>query len=97
MLFHVTYTPRPGLTASEQKSSLEWWSRWTPPNGFDIKSFHVSPEGSGFLVAEVATAEALVAANAAWVGVIFDYRIVPVIPIEAAVPLLEAAIAFRGA
>lgn len=97
MLFHVTYTPRAGLTAAEQKSSLDWWLRWAPPPGFDIKSFYVSPEGSGFLIVEVATAEALVAANAAWVGVIFDYRIVPVVSIEQAVPLLQAAIAFRSA
>ena len=54
-------------------------------------------EGSGFLLAEVATAEALIVANAAWVGVIYDYRIVPVVSVDVPVPLLEAAIAFRNA
>ena len=97
MLFHTTISPKAGVTHEDAKKSLEMWLRWKQPEGFEIKSFWLAPDGRGFLIVEAETAESAYEATGPWVNVNLDYDIVPIIEIEKAVPLMEKAIAFREA
>ena len=95
MLFHTTFTPKPGYGHEDQKKALELWSRWTPPEGHEIKSFYMSSDGRGFIVTEITSAEAGFEAAAPWASVYLNYDTVPVVPIDEAIPILQKAIAFR--
>ena len=95
MLFHVTYRPKAGYTHEDQKMQLKLWENWSPPEGYEIKAFHVAPDGRGFALAESATAEALVEAASLWGGVYIDFDIVPVVEVGKAVEATNKAIATR--
>jgi hypothetical protein len=57
MLFHTTFRPKAGMTTQDQALMLKLWSEWSPPSGFTIKSFHVSPDGRSFTITESDSAE----------------------------------------
>ena len=97
MLFFQTYKPKAGFTHEDQKLMLNLWAQWTPPEGIEIKSFHVAPDGRGFLLIEGATAEAMYEGMAPWSNVLLDYEVVPVIDVETSLELLSAAVAKREA
>lgn len=96
MLFHTTFRQRAGITTADQKKLLELWTGWTPPAGFEIKSFYIAADGRGFTVTEVDKAETMYAVTTLWAGVFLDYEVTPIVPVETAVPILAAAIAKRG-
>jgi hypothetical protein len=95
MLFHITQKPRPGMTNEDQKKSLEMFSRWEAPAGFEVKMHVFAPDGTIYGLADAKTAEAVYDAMAPWAGVYLDLEVKPVIEVEAAIPLYEKAIAFR--
>jgi hypothetical protein len=95
MLFHTTFTPKVGTTTEDQAAMLQLWAKWTPPEGFEIKSFHISAEGEGFVITEAESAEALMEVTFVWGGAILDYKVVPVVEVEGAVQLLGKALAYR--
>jgi len=95
MLFHSTYKPKAGSTHEDQKKMAALWSKFTPPEGIEIKSHYSSVEGGGFVIFEAATAEAIYEVNSIWSGVYIDYDIVPIIEVEKAVELGDKAIAMR--
>ena len=95
MLFMQVFTPKTGLTHEDQKNSLKQWENFTPPKGMEIKSFHCSPDGKGFLLIEAESAEALFEPMAIWAGVYLNYEIMPVVEVEKAVEFWNKAIAKR--
>jgi len=95
MLFHTTFTYRAGYTEKDAKRVLELWAKWQPPEGMEIKAFHVGVDGRGFLITEADTAEAIYEGVAPWAGVLLDYDIVPVVEIGKAVEIGQKTIAFR--
>jgi len=97
MLFHSTYKPRACSTHEDQKKILAIWSKFTPPEGFEIKAHYTSPEGGGFVIFEAATAEAIYEVNSLWSSVYLDYDIVPIIEVEKGVELMNKAVAIREA
>ena len=96
MLFYVGWQPRAGQGPKEGEAGLEVFSRWEPPQGFEIKGIWGRPDRGGFAVCEVASAEASYEATAPWAGTYLDYEIVPIVEIEKAVELLNKGIAFRN-
>jgi hypothetical protein len=89
MLFHTTWRHKPGYTSDDQEQVLKIWAEWTPPKGLKIKSFHMSPDGRGFLITETDDAAAIYEAVAPWSGVLLEYDIVPVIEVDQAVEILK--------
>jgi hypothetical protein len=94
MLFYVAWKPR--STPGTNEKALEVFSRWQPPKGFEFQGIWGRADGGGFCVCEASTAEVMFEATSAWAGVLLDYEIVPIVPIEKAVELGKKAIAFRN-
>jgi len=82
---------------AEQIKTLQIWSKWSPPEGYEIKSFVVSANGTGYILAETDSAEALGEAALPWANVLLNYDITPVVEIDTAVGPLQKAIEFRHA
>ena len=97
MLVHLSWKPKSGLTHDDQKRILALWAKFEAPEGFNIKMHVIQPNGGGFGLIEVETAEVLHEAIAPWSAVLLDYRAVPVVDIENAIPILESGIARREA
>ena len=97
MLFHTTFKPKAGYTSDDQKRVLQLWAKWTPPEGLEIKSFYADMNGRGFLITEANDAKAIYEGIAVWLSVYLDYDIVPVIPVDEAVLMLQNAISQREA
>lgn len=95
MLVHITFRPVATYGEEQQVKTLKIWSQWTPPAGYEIKSFVVSAEGEGYILAETESAEAIAEAALPWANVLLDYKITPVVEIDRAVGLLQKAIEFR--
>ncbi len=95
MLFHTTFRPKTGFTHQDQQAVLKLWSEWSPPAGFTIKSFHVSPDGRGFLITETDSAEAAYESTALWASVYLEYEMTPVIEVDKGVAILTKAIGKR--
>ena len=96
MLFYVGWKPRAGQGPVEGERTLEVFSRWTPPEGFEFKGLWARPDGGGFCVCETSSAEVLYEATAPWSGAFLDYDIVPIVDMERAVEIANSAIAFRN-
>jgi hypothetical protein len=98
VLFYVAWHPCAGQTAEQQKKGLETFARWAPPKGLEFKGFYARADGRGGLcICEADSAETILTAVAPWAGVHNDYDLIPILPIEKSVEILNAAIAFRGA
>jgi len=95
MLFHVTYRPKPNYTHEEQKAGIQLWKEFKTPEGSEIKSWHVSPNGTGFALLESPSVECIFETVAPWATVHFDYEIVPVLDAETAIQLYDKAIEYR--
>jgi len=97
MLLLVSWKPFPGNTPADREKGLEIFSRWSPPAGMDIKAMYSRADnGGGFCIVETETAEAAYTATAPWAGSYLEYDIVPIVDIEKAVEICNAAIAFRN-
>ena len=95
MLFYVGWKPRAGQGPAEQEAAYEVFSRWEEPEGFVFQGIWGRPDGSGFCIAEVTSAEVLAEAMAPWAGVYLDYEVSPLVSIETAVELQGKAAEFR--
>ena len=91
MLFHTTFRHKIGYTPDDQRLVLKLWKDWTPPEGFEIQSFHMAPDGRGFLLVEAEDAATVFESTALWSAVLIDYDIVPVVDVDQAVQILSAA------
>jgi len=94
MLFAGTYTSRPTVSEQTTKRSLQLFTNWTPPNGFTFKSNYAFSDGTGGIFVAEATAESLLEATAPWTP-FFEFKVVPVVDINAAVPIFQKVNAWR--
>jgi Domain of unknown function (DUF3303) len=81
MEFMITYT------INDPRVSLPRFLKWAPPEGYEVKGHYTAADGRGFLLVEAESALALVEASSAFSDEL-DFDIVPVVPIEEAVPVL---------
>jgi hypothetical protein len=95
MLFMTIMKAKAGSTHEDQKKILELWAKWAPPKGLELKSFYFAPDGRGFILAEADSVEAIIESQAPWSGVLIDYDVTPVVPVDKAVELLQKGIAIR--
>lgn len=96
MLFYVGWKAREGQGPAEPEAALEIFSRWEPPTGMEMKGMWARPDGGGFCLCEVTSAEVVYEATAPWSEAYLDYDISPIVEIEQAVEILNKAIAFRN-
>ena len=95
MLFAVIYNARGNSSEESEKRSLRLFANWTPPAGFDIRSHYTFADGTGGLVlADAQSAEAVLESIALW-GPFFTYRAVPVVNVEASMPIFQKTTAWR--
>ena len=89
MLFAVSFTPRANINEDREKRTLNLFSQWKPPAGYEFKSFYDYGDGDGGIgIVEAATAEALLEAHAPWAAT-FEFRIRPVVDVEKSVAILK--------
>ena len=94
MLTAIHWTPR-GHGEDIEKRTLTLFKAWQPPNGVEFQGFWDYVDGDGGLaIAEVASAEAIYEAIAPWAAY-FEFRVRPILASEQAVPIADAAIAWR--
>jgi hypothetical protein len=95
MLLHISFKPRPNFNHQAQKEAHHLWQAYQVPEGVEIKSLVMGPNNAGFALVEANSSETAIVAMSAFSGVYFDYEIVPVIPIDQAVPIMEKTLADR--
>ena len=95
MLFYIGFKPRAGQGPEAVEKGLEMFTRWKPPQGFEIKGMWGRADGGGFCLCEAASAEVILEATAPWAGAFLDYDIAPIVDMEKAVELDLRASAFR--
>jgi len=94
MLFVLTYTAR-DVTEKKEKRSLSLFTNWKPPAGYEFKSHYAMADGTGGVaIVESNSAAAILEAHSPW-GPFFEFRIVPVVEIEKAVPVFQRVNAWR--
>jgi hypothetical protein len=94
MLFVVQYTAR-DVTEEKDKRSLNLFTNWKPPAGYEFKAHYSLADGSGGVaIVEVSSAAALLEAHAPW-GPFFEFRSVPVVEVDKAVPIFQRVNAWR--
>lgn len=90
MLFAGTYTFIANRNVDVARESLQLFTRWTPPAGFQFTLHVTRADGMGGLfVADVTSHAALLEATAAFASY-FDFEVWPVLDITEAVPVLTA-------
>jgi hypothetical protein len=95
MLFVSIYRDKGTTTEASEKRNLQLFANWKPPAGFEIKSHHAFADGTGgVLIAEAATAAALVEAAGPW-GPFFDFETHPIIDVAESVPIAQRVYAWR--
>ena len=95
MLFYCGWRARAGQGPKEAEAALEVFSRWEPTEGMEIKGMWARPDGGGFCLCEVTSAEVVFEATAPWSEAFLDYDIAPLVEIEKAVEILNKGIALR--
>jgi hypothetical protein len=95
MLFYVGWKIRGGLGPEALEAAWNLFSRWEAPEGVEFKGMWQRPDGGGFGLCEVASAEALYEATAPWSESYLDYDVVPVVEIMKAGEIANKAAAFR--
>jgi hypothetical protein len=94
MLFAMTYRARE-VTEEKEKRSLSLFTNWKPPAGYEFKSHYALADGTGGLgIIEAASAAAILEAHSPW-GPFFEFKIVPIIEIEKAVPVFQRVQSWR--
>ncbi|MDO8267446.1 MAG: hypothetical protein Q7T32_06390 [Moraxellaceae bacterium] len=95
MLFASIYTYRGTVTEESQKRLLNLFVNWKTPEGFTIKSQYSFADGSGGLVLIDAECEvAALEGTAPWIPFL-EFRTIPIVEIEKAIPVFLAAAAWR--
>jgi hypothetical protein len=96
MLFYIGWQVRKGLGPEALDAAWSLFSRWEAPGGVEFKGMWQRPDGGGFGICEVASAEALYEATAPWSESYLEYEVVPLVPIDKAGEIAKAAAAFRA-
>lgn len=97
MLFASIYTHRSPATEETQKRIAQLFVNWKTPEGFTFKAYYSFSDGSGGLaLIETASEAAAFEGTAPWIP-FFEFRTVPIVEIEQAVPIILAAAAWRDA
>jgi hypothetical protein len=95
MLFASIYTYRASSSEATLKRLTNLFVKWQAPKGFTIKAHYAFADGSGGMtLVETDSEAAMYEANLPW-GPFIEFRVVPIVEIEKAVPLGLAAIAWR--
>ncbi len=94
MLVAIIYTSK-DVSEDKEKRSLQLFGSWQRPAGYEEKAQYAMADGSGSIaIVEVSNNAALVEAMAPW-GPFFDLKVVPIVEIGEAVPILERVYAWR--
>ena len=94
MLFALTYTAR-NVTEKKDKRSLSLFTNWKPPAGYEFKHHYAYGDGTGGVaIVESNSAAAILEAHGPW-GPFFEFKIVPIIEIDKAVPIFQRVNAWR--
>lgn len=95
MLVAFVYTARNNVSEDSEKRSLKLFTSWAPPTGFEFKSHYSFTDGTGGMgIAEAASNEAILEATAPWAP-FFEFKTIPVLEVEKAVPILQKVNAWR--
>ncbi len=95
MLFVTIYRDRGSTTEAGEKRSLQLFANWKPPAGYDINSHHAFADGTGgIVIAEAASAAALVEAAAPW-GPFFEFEAHPILDVAESVAVGQRVMAWR--
>jgi Protein of unknown function (DUF3303) len=94
MLFAVMYTGR-NVSEESQKRSLNLFTKWQPPAGYEFKAHYATCDGGGGIaIAEASSAEALIEAHSPWAP-FFEFKTIPIVDIQQAVPIFTKTNAWR--
>jgi hypothetical protein len=94
MLFAVLYTAR-DVTEEKEKRSLSLFTNWKPPAGYEFKAHYSLADGTGGVaIVEANSPVALLEAHAPW-GPFFEFRTVPVVEVDQAIPIFQKVNAWR--
>ena len=94
MLFCLWYTAR-DVTEEKEKRSLNLFTNWKPPAGYEFKAHYALADGTGGIaIVEANSPATLLEAHAPW-GPFFEFRTVPVVEIDKAVPIFQRVNAWR--
>ena len=94
MLLAVTYKPKDNVTEESEKRSLNLFTNWTPPEGFEFKAHYVTGSGKGIAIVEASSALAVIEAMAPF-GPFLDFDSEPCADIAEAVPVTMKTYAWR--
>jgi hypothetical protein len=98
VLFQINYTARAGGSVKENEASskraLALFSKWSPPAGMDIKSFHARADGQGGTLVVETESIAVLADGPAKFLAVNEFEIVPILDITDAVAILNEASAW---
>jgi hypothetical protein len=93
MLVAILYTPR-DTSEEKEKRSLNMFTNWKPPAGYEFKAHYALVDGGGIAIAEVNSPAVLLEAHAPW-GPYFEFRTVPVVEIDKAVAIFQRVNSWR--
>ena len=95
MLFAVSYKQRPGTTEDRDKRTIELFSKWQPPAGYEFKAFYDYADGEGGIaIVDVSSPETMLEAHAPWAA-FFEFQARPIVDAQQAVPTVQKAYAWR--
>lgn len=94
MLLAVTYKPKENVTEESEKRSLNLFTNWTPPQGFEFKAHYVTGSGKGIAIVEAASALVVLEAMAPF-GPYLDFDSEPCADISETVPVTLKTYAWR--
>ena len=95
MLLAVTYKPKDNVTEESEERSLQLFTNWTPPAGFEFKAHYVTGSGKGIAIVEADSALAVLEAMAPF-GPHLDFDSEPCADISDSVPISQKAYAWRA-
>lgn len=95
MLFAIVYTNRNNSTEATDKRTLDLFTNWKLPPGFEFKAHYAFADGSGGIgIAEASSAAALYEAHVPWVPFL-DFKTIPIVEIGEAVAIQQRSNAWR--
>jgi hypothetical protein len=95
MLFASMYTYRASMTEESQKRLTDLFVGWKPPKGFAFKAHYALADGSGGIALIEADSEAALYEGSVPWAPFLEFRTVPVVEIDKAVPIAMGVMAWR--
>ena len=94
MLFASVFTYR-DRTEEQQKRQTELFSKWTPPEGVEIKAIYAFADASGGIVlSESNSAAAVFEAHMPWEPFV-DWKTSPIIDVAEVIPIAQKVYGWR--